>query len=58
MVETTITIFDELGVDNDYQVFEKIAYGAKTSYKVIEKAIVLFKRLDLAEEYKKYGISE
>ncbi|MBO4623239.1 MAG: methionine--tRNA ligase [Bacilli bacterium] len=58
MVETTITIFDELGVDKDYQVFEKIAYGAKTSYKVIEKAIVLFKRLDLAEEYKKYGISE
>ena len=58
MVETTTTIFDELGVDKDYQSFDKLAYGKKGTYKVIEKAIVLFKRLDLAEEYKKYGISE
>lgn len=58
MPDTCQTIFEELGVEEEKQGFSSLAYGAKYTYKVIEKAIVLFKRLDLAEEYKKYGISE
>ena len=56
MPDTASTIFEELGVDD--KSFASMTYGTNASYKVIEKAIVLFKRLDLAEEYKKYGISE
>ena len=56
MPDTASTIFEELGVDD--KSFDTLAFGQKADYKVIEKAIVLFKRLDLAEEYKKYGISE
>ena len=52
------TIFEELGVEEEKRGFASLAYGAKYDYSVIEKAIVLFKRLDLQEEYKKYGISE
>ena len=56
MPDTANTIFEELGVDG--KSFATLYYGVGKSYKVIEKPIVLFKRLDLAEEYKKYGISE
>ena len=58
MPSTCQTIFEELGVEEEKQGFSSLEYGAKSTYQVIEKAIVLFKRLDLAEEYKKYGISE
>ena len=58
MPKTCDVIFNELGVNKDYQSFDNLEYGRKDNYSVIEKAVVLFKRLDLAEEYKKYGISE
>ena len=56
MPDTTNTIFEELGVTD--KSFASLTFGKNCKYTVIEKAIVLFKRLDLAEEYKKYGISE
>ena len=56
--DTCRTIFEELGVSDNDQEFASLVYGIKDNYSVIEKAIVLFKRLDLQEEYKKYGINE
>ena len=56
MPDTTNTIFEELGVTD--KSFASLTFGKNSKYTVIEKPIVLFKRLDLTEEYKKYGISE
>ena len=48
-VETTKTVFDQLGIKDKYQTWEQIKYGVLTKVDVKE-AKVIFPRLDLDEE--------
>ncbi|MDY0063851.1 MAG: methionine--tRNA ligase [Bacilli bacterium] len=56
MPDTAHIILEELGLDQTHLSFLELQYGAVDTMKVTEKPIVLFKRLDLEEEIKKYGI--
>lgn len=51
MPSTSDIIFDELGV-NDLNKYNDLVYGKTNTAKVIEKPVVLFKRLDWKEEEK------
>lgn len=53
--QTSITILDELGVDASMRSYDALVFGKTIQSRVIEKAIVLFKRLDMEEEIQKYA---
>lgn len=50
MVETADIIFNELNISNDLQEFSSLGFGKLKKTKVIEKPVVLFKRLDFDDE--------
>ena len=50
MVDTSKIIFEELGLKEEEKEFKNLVFGLDLNNKVIEKAIILFKRLDLQKE--------
>ncbi len=50
--DTASIIYDELGLKEEEHAFDALVFGLDVNNKVIEKPIVLFKRLDLAQELK------
>lgn len=50
MPDTSKIIFDELGINEDGKSYQSLYYGYTEESTVIDKPIVLFKRLDMAEE--------
>ena len=50
MVDTSKIIFEELGLKEKEKEFKNLFFGLDVDNKVIEKAIILFKRLDLQKE--------
>ncbi|HHU55079.1 MAG TPA: methionine--tRNA ligase [Acholeplasmataceae bacterium] len=54
MPSTSDIIFEELGVNKESQNIDSLQYGLTETSKVVEKPIVLFKRLKWEEEMNKY----
>lgn len=58
MPDASKVILDELGVEEDLRTFKALEYGLTKEAKVIEKAVVLFKRLDVKAELEKHKDEE
>lgn len=50
MVDTSESIFEQLGISKDLQTFASLEFGKLTETQVVEKASILFKRLDIEKE--------
>ncbi len=56
MTEASVTVLDECGVENINRKYATLKYGITSTANVVEKALILFKRLDINEELKKYEV--